>query len=129
MIITLDETFSNENHLIELKESVKHIPLFSDLEFKKPEDFFNSENVKNNYKQWFLNYNENKQLGKVINVWPKENTLGIDCFNQNYIKQGDYLCLIKFQKGRDILLKIFKVDDKNLKDYKTNKFFKVKRLQ
>jgi len=76
--------------------------------------------VKKNFKGWFLKYNKNKQLGNVINVWPKQNVIGAECLKDLFVCLDDYLCLIKFVGGIDPLVKIFKVTKGNLRDYDTN---------
>ena len=127
IIITLDETFSSERHLEVLKEALKDLKttlepfgLPIDIEFCKPTDFSSENSVKKNFKAWFLKNNRNKQLGKVINVWPKRNVLGIQCLRNFSINLGDYLCLTKFVKGIDFRMKIFEVTEGNLRDYDTN---------
>ena len=121
IIITLDETFSSENHLRELKESQESLRLPEDMEFKKPEDFSTEEMVKKNYKTWFLKHNRERQLGKVIKVWPKTNTIAIECLDNYFINQGDYLCLVKFRRGAEPIIIIFKVEKDNMRDYETKK--------
>jgi len=121
IIITLDETFSSENHLQELKNSQESLRLPEDIEFKKPEDFSTEELVNKNYKMWFLKHNREKQIGKVIKVWPKKNTIAIECLDNYFINQGDYLCLVKFRKGAEPIIIIFKVKEGNLRDYNTKK--------
>lgn len=121
IIITLDETFSSEHHLEELKEALKSLPLPQDIQFKKPEDLSTKKAVKENYREWFLKHNERKQLGKIIKVWPKKNTIAVECLKNYFIRQGDYLCLIKFRKRIDFIMEIFEVKGGNLRECETEK--------
>lgn len=121
MIVTHDETFASDSHLNELKESLENLPLPLDIVFKKPEDFSTEDLVKKNYKKWFLKHNKNKEIGKVIKVWPKKNTIAIECINNYFIKQEDYLCIVKFLKKTDFTMIIDRVKKDNLRDYKTSK--------
>lgn len=128
IIITLDETFSSERHLAVLKEALEDLKttleplgLSIDIEFNKPEDFSSEDCVKKNYKEWFLRSNKRKQLGNVINVWPKQNVIAVECLHDFFIRSGDYLCLIKFVNSLDFVMKVFEVIKGNLRDYDTNK--------
>jgi hypothetical protein len=120
IIITHDETFASENHLTELKESLKSLPLTRDVEFRKAKDFSTEGSVKKNYKNWFLQHNKSKQIGKVIKVWPKKNTIAVECLNNYFIRQDDYLCIVKFLKGMDFTMIIDRVKKDNLRDYETS---------
>jgi len=120
MILTLDETFSSEKHLEELKKALEDLPApFHEIEFKKPEDFSTIEKVKKEFKKWFTRHNADKKIGEVTKVWPQKNVIAIRCFNNFFIKEDDYLCLVKFTKGTHFTYKIIKV--KNLRDYETEK--------
>lgn len=128
MIITLDETFSSEQHLEGLKEALENLrdaikaldrPI--DMEFCKPADLADEDSVKKNYREWFLKYNKGKQLGNVIGVWPRVNVIGVECLKDLFVEVGDYLCLTKFYESNDFMMKVFEVTEGNLKDYDTEK--------
>jgi hypothetical protein len=72
------------------------------------------------YKNWFLQHNKSKQIGKVIKVWPKKNTIAVECLNNYFIRQDDYLCIVKFLKGMDFTMIIDRVKKDNLRDYETS---------
>lgn len=120
-IITLDETFSSESHLEDLREALKGIEakLRLEIDFKKPNDLATKERVEKCYKDWFMKHNRKKQIGKVIGVWPKRNAIGVDCVKNFFIEKGDYLCLAKFRRGTDFWMEIFEVKEGSLRDYDT----------
>ncbi|HDD35313.1 MAG TPA: type II toxin-antitoxin system VapC family toxin [Candidatus Desulfofervidus auxilii] len=125
IIITLDETFSSDRHLSELKEALKELPeRFQEIEFKKPEDFHNRRKVKEEFKNWFIKHNKNKQIGEVFKVWPKRNVVGVKCFGRFFIQENDYLCMVKFKNGIDFTYKIIEVGDGCLMNYKSKRLIK-----
>ena len=125
IIITLDETFSSDSHLNELKEALKELPeQFKEIEFKKPEDFHNKRKVKREFKNWFIKHNENKQIGKVFKIWSKRNVIGVKCFGRSFIQENDYLCIVKFKNGIDFTYKIIEVKNGCIRDYKSRQLIK-----
>ena len=120
-IVTLDETFSSESHLRELKEALKGIKvkLRLEMDFKKPNDLATKERVEKCYKDWFVKHNRKKQIGKVIRVWPRRNAIGVECIKNFFIEKGDYLCLAKFRRKTDSWTEIFEVKEGNIRDYDT----------
>lgn len=125
IIITLDETFSSDNHLNELKEALKELPQrFQEIEFKKPEDFSNMRKAKKEFKNWFIKHNKNKQIGEVVKIWPKRNVIGVNCFKKFFIQENDYLCIVKFRNELNFTYKIIKVKRGCLKDYKSKRVIK-----
>jgi len=127
IIVTLDEFFSKTERLQELREAVDELKLVFntdspqiDIEFKKPDAFSSDGNVKREFKNWFINRNGDKQIGRVINAWSDQNTIGIDCLDGFEVRTGDYLCLAKFREDIDFEELIFFVGTNSLKDYDTN---------
>jgi len=122
MIITEDESFSSGSHLTELKKALKAITEVSqislDIEFKKPVDFSSKTTVFQSYTKWFLDHNEDKELGKVFHVWNQQNTIGIECSNNFIVSENDFICLIKFS-NREISKEIFKIEQGNMKDFES----------
>jgi len=125
IIVTLDETFSSENHIEELSKELVNLKTAIgddiDTEFRKPGDFCTENNAKLTYKEWFLKRNGKKQIGEVIQVWTKKNVIGVSCATGRIIKEGDYLCLVRFKKRADFAVTVFEVEKGNLWDFRTNR--------
>lgn len=118
IIITADEAFSKEDHLKKLKQAMEDLPNeeFKHVLFKKPKNLTTEMQVRKLYKNWFENCLKDKKLAKVINHWPNKNTLGVRCFHNYILKEGDYLCLVKFF-GNILTSFNFRVEQDNLWDY------------
>ena len=119
LIITHDQTFSCDNHLEELKEALSNLkePLKVELDFKRPSDFSTPELVKRNYQEWFIAKNKDKAIGFVTKIWPRKKIAAIQCVGENFIRIGDYLCLVKFEQNNNCLMSIFEVKKGTLQDY------------
>jgi hypothetical protein len=120
ILITLDDHFSCDDHLKELKEALKPLVTslkLDDIGFKRPIDFADVKSMKRNYKEWFIKKNEPKVIGKVIKTYSKSTVLGIQCSGDNYIEVGDWLCVVKFDRLSNFFINIFQIKANCLKDY------------
>jgi len=125
VIITLDETFSSESHLQDLREALSSVPLLENLEFKKPEKFLTENDLKKEYKIWFLKQNENKQIGKVFHYYPRKKVICVECINNYTLKAKDYIYIVKFDETTfNIFIKSFRIKANNFRDPNTKKFIK-----
>ena len=121
IIITLDDHFSCDNHLKELKAALSPLvsPLKLNIDFKRPIDFSSPKSIKRNYKLWFMGKNKKKAIGKVVKTYAKGPVVALECTGANLIKTGDYLCLIKFNDSDQCFMNIVEVKENCLQDYDT----------
>jgi predicted nucleic acid-binding protein len=121
IIMTLDETFSSESHLRELREAVRSIPHLKLIEFKKPKDFSSESHLKKEYKTWFIKQNKNKQIGSVYKYFPGKKVICVNCLNNYTLRAKDYIYLVNFDiKTHDKFYKSFQIESAGLRDFKTN---------
>jgi predicted nucleic acid-binding protein len=119
-IITCDEDFSTENQLESVREALDSVKeLKSEIKFLKPEEISTEEKVKRMYKDWFLTKNKDRQVGKVLKVWPEKKCIAVECIKDNFLKVGDYLCLIKFYRDIDFEIRLLQIKNGDLWDYET----------
>ena len=129
ILVTIDEQFRKEGRRItELEEERESLPTafleksgLADLKFKPPSEFSSEENIKRSYKEWFDARSGKKEIGTVIEYWSEPNVIGVECFNDYTIKEEDYVYVVKFVEGNDIVKRLFKVERGCLGDYETEK--------
>jgi predicted nucleic acid-binding protein len=129
ILVTIDEQFKEEGRRItKLGEERESVPTeflensgLADLKFEPPSMFSSEEEIKRSYKEWFDERNEKEKLGKVIEYCSELNVIGVECFKDYTIKEGDYIYVVKFIEAKSIVKRLFKVEKGCLRDYVTEK--------
>jgi hypothetical protein len=123
IVVTCDEDFSTESHLESVKEALESLnrSFSPEIQFLKPEEMSSVKKVETIYKNWFIKNNKRKQIGVLTKIWPKANSIAIECKSGNFVEVGDYLCLVRFHMGTKFASKVIRVEEGNLRDYDTDK--------
>jgi len=125
LIVTLDEPFSSERHLQDLREALSSVPLNIDIEFKKPINFSTENDVKKEYKIWFEKQNKNKQIGKVFHYYPRKKVICVECLKPYTLRTKDYIYLVNFNETtNDKFIKSFQIKTDGMRDFKTKEIIK-----
>jgi len=127
ILVTIDEQFREEGRRsTELEEERESLPTeflgksgLGDLKFEPPSEFSSEEGIKQYYQMWFEERNKEKEIGKVIKYWSELKAIGVECFNDCTIKEGDYIYIVKFIEAKDIVRKLVKIEKGYLRDYET----------
>jgi len=127
-IVTLDEPFSSERHLKDLRNALSTIPLLADIEFKRPKNFATKESINKEYKTWFLSMNESKKIGTVFHYYPRKKVICVNCQNDYSLRIKDYIYIVKFNDSTyEKLILLFQIKKNSMRDYKTKKVIKKGR--
>lgn len=121
IIITLDQTFSDEEHLKKLKQAIRRWPINpGKIIFKEPKDFRNQKSIKKEYKAWFEEYNKGKIIGNIIKYWARSKVIQVRCLKRHIIKENDYLYIVKFVDER-LFRYAFKIELGDLRSPRTRR--------
>jgi len=111
--------------LQDLREALSSVPFIRDIEFKKPIKFSTENEVKKEYKIWFLKRNENKQIGKVFHYYPRKKVICVECLNTYTLRTKDYIYLMNFNKtANDRFVKSFQIKSDGMRDFNTKEIIK-----
>jgi len=120
-IVTEDDDFRQEGHRIkEIRENLEDFPVEVPLNLNPAIDFSNEDRIKKTYERWFVAHNGNNVIGDITNYWSDSRVIGLKCTNDQNVKVGDYIYIVKFVNHAMHEIGPFRILDTNIRDYDTD---------